>query len=251
MTSDDVLVADHLGHRYGGHVVFDDLSFSLGTQRVGLLGVNGAGKSTLLRILSTSLIPDRGEVRLADGDGSLADLRRRIGFMPQSLDVPGTVRVADFLAYLAWLREIPRRRRAAAVDVALARVRLGDQRGARVGALSGGMFRRLLLAQALLAEPPVLLLDEPTAGLDPEQRLQLRRILAEQEWLSAVLISSHSFEDLAPVVTRAVVLHDGRMVFDGPMTDLAARAGAAEVAGEVSDLESGFLSLVRPAEPDA
>ncbi|WP_370249012.1 ATP-binding cassette domain-containing protein [Nocardioides sp.] len=266
MTRDDVLVADHLAHRYGGHVVFDDLSLSLGAERVGLLGVNGAGKSTLLRILSTSLVPDRGTVRLTDGDGSLSDLRRRIGFMPQALPVPGTVRVGDFLGYLAWLREIPRRRRGAAVATALARTDLTAQHDARVSALSGGMFRRLLLAQAILAEPPVLLLDEPTAGLDPQQRLQLRRILVEQAWLRAVVVSSHSFEDLAPVVTRTVVLHDGRVVFDGPMSELAGRAeehrredapgsAAGSAAddqarpGGLSDLEAGFLSLLRPPGP--
>jgi ABC-2 type transport system ATP-binding protein len=148
----------------------------------GLLGANGAGKSTLLNVLAGALRPRSGSVEL--GSENLygrrrSELLRRIALMPQELQVPNSARLRDATRFLAWARGIEPREITARADDALARVGLTDRAGDRLSKLSGGMRRRFALAQALVAEPEVLLLDEPTTGLDPQQRVVLRELIAE------------------------------------------------------------------------
>lgn len=235
-----ILLSD-VSHSYDGFSVFEGLDLDLGAERVGLIGVNGAGKSTLMRILSTALEPTGGSVRAT----GIAESGRRgvsgIGYMPQELRLPRSLRGVDFLAYVAWLKAVPRRARGAEVERVIEAVGLGERGRSRVGELSGGMQRRLLLAQALLGRPQVLLLDEPTAGLDPEQRIRFRELIGTLD-APLVVVSSHALEDLVPIVDRMVMLDDHRIAFDGTVEELRTLGADALIPG-MSAFESAFLRL--------
>ena len=245
----ELLRLDDVGHTYDAVDVFDGICLTFAGGRVGLIGVNGAGKTTLFRMMATALEPSRGRVHFPGLGGSAEAARRRIGFMPQSLVLPRSLRVVDFLDYVGWLKEVPRRERAQETRRVLELANLEVTRRTRVGQLSGGMHRRLLFAQALVGEPSVLLLDEPTAGLDPEQRIRIRETIQQFEGVSLLLISSHLIEDLVPIVDRIVMLDDHRIAFDGSVAALrdlggTGRAGSAGSAVEgLSVYEAAFLRL--------
>ncbi len=241
------MIADlkDVSHSYKDRRALDEVTWSVSEGVTGVVGVNGAGKSTLLRVLATELTPTIGDVEVLGKSGREAsEARGRIGVMPQAVEFPGHVRVQDFLSYMAWLRAIPRRERPGRIAAALELVELPDRQRSHIGDLSGGMQRRLLFAQAILAEPSLLILDEPTAGLDLEQRIRLREIISQIPWAAAVVISSHLMEDLAPISDRMLMLDGGRKVFDGTIEELAqVGAAASEPADGVNDLESAFMRL--------
>ncbi|MCE7082944.1 ATP-binding cassette domain-containing protein [Streptomyces sp. ST2-7A] len=194
----------------------------------GLLGPNGTGKSTLLRVLATATAPQQGTLRLFSGEVSsrrdLRAARQRIGYLPQSFGYPPAFTVEDFVRHCAWLREIPLGRIPEETTRALARVDLLDQLRTPMRKLSGGMVRRVGIAQATLGSPAVILLDEPTTGLDPRQRIRFRAMLRELGETACVVLSTHIVEDLAHSAPRIGVLHGGTVVFDGTpeeLTDLA------------------------------
>jgi ABC-2 type transport system ATP-binding protein len=205
-----------------------DLSFDRGV--TGLLGPNGAGKTTLLRIVATSIAADSGEVRLLGRDPhrSQADVtavRRELGYLPQELGYPSDMTAFGFLEYVAVLKEWnEREHRSEEVRRVLEAVGLVDQATIRISRLSGGQRRRVGLAQALLGDPRLLVLDEPTTGLDPAQRADLRRTLSNLGHRSTVLLSTHQTEDVAALCERVVVLAGGTVRFDGAVTDLVATA---------------------------
>ncbi|MEZ0579408.1 ABC transporter ATP-binding protein [Nocardioides sp. MH1] len=232
-----------VGHSYERTDVFDDLVLAVPRGRVGLIGVNGAGKTTLLRMIATALRPTRGEVRYPGLGGSAEAARSHIGFMPQSLALPRSLRVHDFLDYVCWLKEVPRRARRAEAARALELADLAVSSRATVGELSGGMHRRLLFAQALVGRPSVLLLDEPTAGLDPEQRIRLRETIRGFDEVDLLLVSSHLIEDLVPVVDRVVMLDDHRIAFDGSVEELRTVGEDGGTIAGVSVYEAAFLRL--------
>jgi ABC-2 type transport system ATP-binding protein len=219
--------------RYRGTTALDGVDLSFGPGVTGLLGPNGAGKTTLLRILATVLPPDAGSVRLlgrspATAD-ELAEVRRRLGYLPQEMGFPRGFSAFSFVDYMAVLKEwTERARRHDEVRRVLDLVDLGDVSTRRVRALSGGQRRRVGLAQALLGEPDLLLLDEPTTGVDPQQRVALRQVLSRAGERSTVLLSTHQTEDVAALCDRVVVLDSGRVRFDG-----AVRALVATAAGRV------------------
>jgi len=205
-----------------------DLSFDRGV--TGLLGPNGAGKTTLLRIVATSIAADAGEISLLGRNphGSHAEvtaIRRQLGYLPQELGYPSDMTAFGFVEYVAVLKEWnDRRRRHVEVRRVLDLVGLGDLATKRVAKLSGGQRRRVALAQALLGDPQILVLDEPTTGLDPSQRADLRRTLSVIAGQCAVLLSTHQTEDVAALCERVVVLADGTVRFDGAVADLVATA---------------------------
>lgn len=179
-----------------------------------LLGPNGAGKTTLLRLLTGDLRPSHGKV-LVDGQDPARQHRStlaRVGWMPQEIRLPRNFRLSEFVAYAGWLKGLEWSLATARAGLSLERVGLADRSGDRIRQLSGGMMRRAAFAAAVVHDPPILLLDEPMAGLDPEQRAQLRSIIVEQGARSCVVLSTHILQDSArwiPVIECSCCGMDG------------------------------------------
>jgi len=215
--------------RYRSQTVLDGVDLRVERGVTGLLGPNGAGKTTLLRIVATVLRPDDGDVRVfgvepRDDEGR-HEIRRRLGYQPQEPGFFQGFTVRSFLDYVAILKElVDDRARRDAVARAIDRVGLADVADRKVRKLSGGMRRRVAIAQALLGDPELLLLDEPTAGLDPEQRFRFREVVSEVAARHSVLLSTHHTDDVAALCDRVVVLHRGQVRFDGTPADLATLA---------------------------
>src|SRR3954451_18041077 len=221
-----IVLADGVCKRLGTTRALGGVSLSLAHGITGLLGPNGAGKTTLMRILATVLRPDAGQIRIfgrepADPDAR-PDIRRRLGYMPQEPGFHQRFTAFEFVDYVAILKELTERRaRHDEVRRVLGLVSLDDVAHQRIKALSGGMRRRVALAQALLGEPGLLILDEPTAGLDPEQRLRFRELISGLAQDRSVLISTHQTEDVSALCHHVVVLDRGRAVFAGAPRALA------------------------------
>ncbi len=215
--------------RYGRRVALADATIDFASGITALLGPNGAGKSTLLRLLATLATPDEGELwllgRSPRDPGQLTEIRRRLGYLPEEPGFHEQFTVFDFVDYLAILKEhLDRRARHAEVERVLELVGLDDRAGARMRTLSGGMRRRVAVAQALLGDPPLLVLDEPTGALDPEQRAQLRALLSRTSDHQAVVLATHQTDDVAALAHRVAVLFDGRIRFHGTPEQLRALA---------------------------
>ncbi|WP_327008318.1 ABC transporter ATP-binding protein [Dactylosporangium sp. NBC_01737] len=226
----DVAVrADGLVLRYGRKAALDDVTVTFGAGVTGLLGPNGAGKTTLLRILATALTPDAGSLRVLGHDpltapGRLA-VRRRLGYLPQDPGFHPGFTAFEFVDYVAILKELTHRGdRHAEVRRVLSAVGLDDQRRTRIRALSGGMRQRVALAAALVGDPDLLILDEPTVGLDPQQRMRFRELFADLGEDRAVLLSTHQTEDVMSLCRQVVVIDQGTVRFAGTPADLAALA---------------------------
>ncbi|WP_075779166.1 ABC transporter ATP-binding protein [Streptomyces acidiscabies] len=212
--------------RYGRRTALDDVSLTLGPGVTGLLGPNGAGKTTLLSVLATATGPDAGALSVLGLDpltptGRQA-LRRRLGYLPQNPGLPAHFTAFEFVDYVGILKEIGDRdtRRAEARRV-LEEVGLTADRGRRIRRLSGGMRQRVGLAAAVVGDPELLILDEPTAGLDPEQRLRFRELVAGFGEDRTVLLSTHQTEDVAVLCHKVVVLDHGTVRFEGTPAELA------------------------------
>ena len=218
-----------VGRSFGATQALADVDLDLHAGVIGLLGPNGAGKTTLLRLLATALPPSGGKVRVLGRDVEVlaerTEIRRRLGYLPQEVGFPRGFTAFAFVDYIALLKEwADPAARHAEVRRVLDQVGLSDAATKRIRAMSGGQRRRVALAQALLGSPPVLILDEPTTGVDPEQRVTLRTVLAELARTSIVVLSTHQTEDVAALCERVVVLDRGRVRYDGAVTDLVYRA---------------------------
>jgi ABC-2 type transport system ATP-binding protein len=228
--SGPALQVEQLNRRYGRTTALDRVSLRLDRGIIGLLGPNGAGKTTLLSILATVASPDSGRLSVLGFDpaepAERLEIRRRLGFLPQDLGYHRHFTVAAFLDYVAILKEITdSRARHAEVARVLAAVDLTGRAGHRIRTLSGGMRRRLGLAQALLGAPDLLVLDEPVSGLDPEQRLRFRELLSRLPGDPVVLLATHQVEDVTAVCSAVVVLLAGQVRFCGTPAGLAGLAG--------------------------
>ncbi len=231
---------EHLTLRYGRKAALCDVSLTVPPGLYGLLGRNGAGKTTLMRTVATLLPCREGRVTVNGvPTAQAARVRAMVGYLPQDFAAYPSLTVREALGYLGTLSGLERpllRRRVPAV---LRLLHLEEQADKRVGALSGGMLRRLGMAQAILHDPPVLIVDEPTAGLDPEERVRLRALLAR---LAAggrvVLFSTHIAPDIEAVCGGLAVLDAGRVRYAGTVADLKARTGAG-------DLERAYLACVQ------
>ena len=219
-----------LSHSFRSSPALTGVTLDFGPGVNGLLGPNGAGKTTLLRILGTVLRADAGDIRIhgvdpTAGAEQVAAVRRRLGYLPQELGFPRGFTAFGFVDYIAVLKEWnDAKTRHAEVRRVLDLVDLGGISTKKVRALSGGQRRRLAVAQALLGDPTVLLLDEPTTGLDPEQRVGLRGVLSAVGEHATVLLSTHQTEDVSALCDRVVVLDGGRVLFNGGVRDLVATA---------------------------
>jgi ABC-2 type transport system ATP-binding protein len=214
---------------YGSRVAVDHVDLALGQGIVGVLGPNGAGKTTLLRMLATVLAPDRGTLSLLGLDPShptaRTEVRRRLGYLPQSPRLYGGFTPLEMVDYVAILKEhtdaARRRRDAAAV---LEAVGLGERMHQRIRALSGGMQQRVALAAALVGSPDLLVLDEPATGLDPEQRIALRSVLAGTSLRGCVVLSTHNTAEVAALCQHVLVMDRGRICWSGTPAELAREA---------------------------
>jgi ABC-2 type transport system ATP-binding protein len=214
---------------YGRVRAVDDVTLTIGPGITALLGPNGAGKTTLVSLLATLQPADSGRVRLFGLDPSRSDqrvqVRRGLGYMPQEPGFHRAFSVFDFVDYVAILKEhTDRQARHAEVRRVLDLVGLRERADDRIRTLSGGMRRRVALAQALLGDPPLLLLDEPTAGLDPEQRLRFRDLISRLGEDRTVVVSTHQTEDVAALCQHVAVMHTGQVRFSGPPTRLTETA---------------------------
>ena len=222
-----------IGKTYSdGHEALRGIDLAFGEGMFGLLGPNGAGKTTLLSILVLALEPTAGTMRFDGVDAASgrarAAIRRRIGFLPQDFQPLRQLTGLEYLVYCARLRgvaltrhEIDRRAR-----MLLDAVDLGDAARRPSGAYSGGMRRRLGIAQAMIHAPRVLVIDEPTAGLDPEERIRFRNLIAEVAEEVAVVLSTHISEDIEATCNRIAVLAGGALAFDGDVAEFLGRAGS-------------------------
>jgi ABC-2 type transport system ATP-binding protein len=238
-----------LAQRFGRTRVIEGLDLEVGTGVFGLLGPNGAGKTTLLRTLATVMEPDEGTVRLLGFDPSNAkerrELRRRLGYLPQTLGYYPNFTVAEFVEYFALLKEVPTPKINQAVAQAIEQVGLSDRARSKLKSLSGGMVRRVGIAQAIVNQPTLLLLDEPTAGLDPEQRVSFRALLREIGATGTVVVSTHLVEDVGAACTEVALMDRGRIVFRGNPGELVER-GVDFAAGD-SPLERGYGAVLSEA----
>jgi len=203
---------------------------------LGFLGPNGAGKTTTMRIITGFLPPDAGTVSVEGYTvpGQSLEVRRRVGYVPENAALYREMTARGMLEYLAALREVPKTRRAAAVDSAVERCALGSVQGRVVGELSRGFRQRLCLAQALVHSPDVLVLDEPTVGLDPKQIHEVRNLIKELGRDHTILLSSHILPEVSATCDRVVIIHQGRIVAEDTTEGLAARLeGALSIRLEV------------------
>ena len=216
---------EHVQKSFGRTRALAGLDLDLGPGVTGLLGPNGAGKTTLLRVVATVLAPDHGRLRLLGRDpaqpAQRTEIRRRLGYLPQEVAAYPGFSVREFVDYVAVLKEhTVRSARRAEVDRVVELVGLTDKAYAKVRTLSGGMRRRLGLACVLLGAPQLLVLDEPAAGLDPQQRLRFRELVSADP-TRTVLLSTHQTEDVAALCRQVVVIDAGRVLFHGTPAGLA------------------------------
>jgi ABC-type multidrug transport system ATPase subunit len=239
-----------LTRRFGRTQAVAGVTLETGPGVFGLLGPNGAGKTSLLRMLATVIPPTSGRLRLLGRDPGAyrprREIRRRLGYLPQNLGYYPGFTVVEFVEYFALLKELPPARVPRAVAAAVEQVGLGDKAKAKLRTLSGGMLRRVGIAQAIVNQPELLLLDEPTAGLDPEQRVAFRALLRELGQRATVIVSTHLVEDVGAACSQVALMDQGRLVFHGTPGELTARAEGTAAAGD-APLERGYSAVLAAA----
>ena len=246
MNLDSVISVDGLGRRFGSTWALEDLDFEvLQGEVLGLIGPNGAGKTTTLRILAGSLSPTRGSVRVMGMDQRAAALRvkQRIGYVPENVPIYPDLKVREYLGFRARLKGIPARGRKKRISAIMEVLDLDSVEGKLLGHLSRGYRQRVGLAAVLLNDPPVLILDEPTIGLDPVQILQFRERILELKARHSLLISSHILSEVEKVCDRVLILRQGRRIVLDEPSRLPGRIGVSatvilEVQGDPSVIET-------------
>ncbi|MFC9082503.1 ATP-binding cassette domain-containing protein [Streptomyces sp. NPDC057062] len=234
--------------RHRRTIALDGVDLAFGPGVHGLLGPNAAGKTSLIRVLATVAAPSDGQVEILGED--VGDHRRRgrvrgrLGYLPQEFGYYPGFTVREFVSYVAWLKEMPATATPAAVERAVARVGLTDRIDAKIRTLSGGMIRRVGIAQAVVNEPHILLFDEPTAGLDPEQRVEFRALLRRLGADATVIVSTHLVEDVAAACTEVTLVDAGQIAYRGTPGSLAALGGSEDGSGD-SAIERGFMAALR------
>lgn len=236
---------EHLDKYYGKKRALRDLNLTIGEGMYGLLGTNGAGKTTMMKILTTLTKKSGGEVRVCGVPVEEAGkVRSMVGYLPQDFSMYGGMSAWEAMDYLGVLSGLTKGQRKERILSLLERVNLQEQARTKVKAMSGGMKRRLGIAQALLHDPRVLIVDEPTAGLDPEERVRFRNLLCEVAQNRIVILSTHIVGDVEATCERIGVLDKGELIFDGTVEELLSLAEGQVYRAEISKLE---LSKVQAA----
>lgn len=231
---------------YGRRQVLRDLSWSISPGVTGLIGPNGAGKSTLVRCLTGLARPSTGTIDITD-DTEIEPGQRQIGYVPQDAKAPARMRVTAVVEYCAWLNGVPSASTQRQAQWAVELLGLGELADRRFGALSGGERRRVMIAAGLAHQPKVLILDEPTAGLDPSQRLSIRRAVASLQNVHSVVLATHLVEDVEHLCAQVGILHGGRITYAGTtrgLLDLVQGFPVSGPGGFGSPFEQAYESLL-------
>jgi ABC-2 type transport system ATP-binding protein len=241
-----VIDVSHLCKDYGSFRALDDVSFHVDKgEIVGFLGPNGAGKTTTMRILAGYMPPSEGQARVAGFDvfDESLEVRKRIGYLPESVPLYAEMSVRAYLDYMASLHRVPGRR--AAIAHAMAACHIEDRADSLIGKLSKGLRQRVGLAQAILHDPEVLILDEPTIGLDPKQIIEVRDLIREIGQEHTVLLSSHILPEVSQTCSRVLIMNKGQIVAEGTSDELTARLqGASRVMIQVGHPEAGAEAVL-------
>ncbi|MGI6358825.1 MAG: ABC transporter ATP-binding protein [Bacillota bacterium] len=241
------VVIKNLSKNYGRHAALNGISLTINSGMFGLLGPNGAGKSTLMRILATLLPPSSGTATVGGYDvvRDQQEVRRLLGYLPQEFGLYKKLSGWEFLDLVGSLKGLAtKRRRMEQVERVLRQVNLWQQRNQKLASYSGGMKRRLGIAQALLADPQLLIADEPTAGLDPEERIRFRNLLTELSSERVVLLSTHIVGDVESSCNQLAVLLQGELLFSGDQPALMAQAEGKVWQVSIPERDLQRLSLL-------
>ncbi len=231
------LVIDRVSKQYKNKIAVDRVSVTLEQGVVGLLGANGAGKTTLIRMICGILEPSSGTVSFNGVNAGREEYRAMLGYLPQDFGYYPEFTARDFLLYFAALKGIQKRQARQRTDELLELVTVQDVAKKKIKTFSGGMKQRLGIAQALLNHPKLLVMDEPTAGLDPKERVKFRNILDTLGEESLVLLSTHIVSDVEHIADEVLMMKDGQLIFKGPWTQ------------EKGDLEAFYLSQFEEVRP--
>ena len=232
-----LIVAEALSKFYHGFAAIEDISFTISQgEVVGFLGPNGAGKTTAMRILSGYMPPSAGAARIAGFDTVEAsqEARRRVGYLPESVPLYNDLTIRGYLGYMGTLRGMAGRRLKQRIDEAVETVQATDYIDTAIGKLSKGYRQRVGIAQAILHEPPVVILDEPTVGIDPLQVVETRRLIQSLGTEHTVLLSTHILPEVSMVCDRVIIIHEGRLIADGRPAELAdSLAGGVVIESDI------------------
>jgi ABC-2 type transport system ATP-binding protein len=243
-----MISVQHLVKRYGSKVAVDDLSFEVDKgEVVGFLGPNGAGKSTTLRVIAGFLGLTSGTVKVAGHDITKEsfEARQKLGYMPEAVPLYPEMRVAEYLKFRAELKRVPGSERKSAVSAAMRKANVHDVANVVIGHLSKGYRQRVGLADVLVSNPPLLVLDEPTAGLDPNQIREVREVIRELGKEHTVLLSTHILSEVEASCSRVVVIARGKLVAAGTMDEIAKKRRSAGLFVTVRGSLDTALSTLR------
>ena len=217
------ITIENVSKRFKENMALDNVSLEIGEGIYGLLGENGAGKTTLMRILTTLLDPTEGSVTICGQKlcaGNREEIKKLIGYLPQELGLYPSLTVVETLEYLGGLCGLAKEERKERISMLLEQTNMYEHRNKKNRQLSGGMKRRVGLMQAMLTDPKVLIVDEPTTGLDPEERIRIRNLLSDFSKGRMIIFSTHVVEDLTATCFRLGVLKKGHVMYQGSLTDM-------------------------------
>jgi ABC-2 type transport system ATP-binding protein len=246
-----MISVQNVSKRYGSVVALDDVSFEVSAGEVlGFLGPNGAGKTTTMKILTCYIVANAGSVTVAGYDvlERSLEVRRRVGYLPESVPLYTDMRVIDYLRFIARAREVPAKERTPAIARVVSECGLAPMLGAGIGELSKGYRQRVGLAQAMIHNPDILILDEATSGLDPSQIVEIRGLIREIGREKTVIFSTHILQEVSAVCSRVLIINEGRLVADDTPEALRGRAGHEQtsivhVKGPVEAVEQALRAL--------
>lgn len=240
-----MIEVEHLSKRFGDRYAVDDLSFTVAPGEVlGFLGPNGAGKSTTMKMITGFLTPDSGSARIMGHDiqKSPVEAKRTFGYLPEGAPGYSDMTVAQFLGFIADIRSLTGAQRQSRIDAVIADIHLHDVLGQRLDTLSKGFRRRVGLAQAILHDPQVLILDEPTDGLDPNQKHEVRKLIQGMSKDKIIVVSTHILEEVEAVCSRAMIISRGKILADDTPQTLSGKTASGRLDDYFRDITAGGLS---------